>query len=126
MQFMQEPGAQTMLAHARIAVGAFVFLLALLVFFAAREMFGEGAALLSLLLFVFDPMILGNNGPLLGTDVSVTCFLFAAESTFPRYVDDDLPTAPWPLRPLAGHLAGGEALRDSVVSHPAAAWPPWR
>jgi 4-amino-4-deoxy-L-arabinose transferase-like glycosyltransferase len=79
------PGAQTMLAHARIAVSVFVFLLALLVFFAAREMFGDGAALLALLLFVFDPMIIAN-GPLIATDIGVTCCLFAAVYALYRYV----------------------------------------
>jgi 4-amino-4-deoxy-L-arabinose transferase-like glycosyltransferase len=82
---MADSNAQTMLAHARIAVTVFVFLLALLVFFAAREMFGDGAALLALLLFVFDPMILAN-APLLGTDMGVTCLLFAAVYALYRYV----------------------------------------
>jgi 4-amino-4-deoxy-L-arabinose transferase-like glycosyltransferase len=77
--------AQTMLAHARIAVSVFVFLLALLVFFAAREMFGDGAALLALVLFVFDPMIVAN-GPLIATDIGVTCCLFAAVYALYRYV----------------------------------------
>jgi 4-amino-4-deoxy-L-arabinose transferase-like glycosyltransferase len=77
--------AQTMLAHARIAVSVFVFLLALLVFFAAREMFGDGAALLALVLFVFDPMMVAN-GPLIGTDIGVTCCLFAAVYALYRYV----------------------------------------
>jgi dolichyl-phosphate-mannose--protein O-mannosyl transferase len=76
--------AQTMLAHARIAVSVFVFLLALLVLFAAREMFGDGAALLALVLFVFDPMIVAN-GPLITTDIGLTCCLFAAVYALYRY-----------------------------------------
>ncbi|HEX3374445.1 MAG TPA: glycosyltransferase family 39 protein [Edaphobacter sp.] len=82
---MSEPGAQPTLAHARIAVSVFVFLLALLVFFATREMFGNGASLLALVLFVFDPMIVAN-GPLIGTDIGVTCCLFAAVYALYRYV----------------------------------------
>jgi hypothetical protein len=82
---LSDSDAQTMLAHARIAVSVFVFLLALLVFFWAREMFGNGAALLALLLFVFDPMMVAN-GPLIATDIGLTCCLFAAVYAFYRYV----------------------------------------
>ncbi len=82
---MSDSGAQAMLAHARIAISVFVFLLALLVFFAAREMFGDGAALVALVLFVFDPMIVAN-GPLIATDIGVTCCLFAAVYALYRYV----------------------------------------
>ncbi|MGB9147817.1 MAG: glycosyltransferase family 39 protein [Acidobacteriaceae bacterium] len=85
LQLLAEPGGQEMLAHARTAVCVFVFVLALLVFLAAREMFGEGAALLALVLFVFDPMILAN-APLIGTDMGLTCCFFAAVYAFYRYV----------------------------------------
>jgi hypothetical protein len=46
-------------------------------------MFGDLAALLALLLFVFDPMILAN-GPLLGTDMGATCCIFGAVYAFYR------------------------------------------
>jgi len=82
---LSDSGAQAMLAHARIAISVFVFLLALLVFFAAREMFGDGAALVALVLFVFDPMIVAH-GPLIATDIGVTCCLFAAVYALYRYV----------------------------------------
>src|ERR1700743_1403169 len=82
---LSDSGAQTTLAHARIAVSVFVFLLAVLVFLAAREMFGDGAALLALLLYVFDPTILAN-GPLITTDIGVTFCLFAAVYALYRYV----------------------------------------
>ena len=72
-------------AHVRAAVSIFVFVLGLLVFFAAREMFGDVAALLALLLFVFDPLILAH-GSLLGTDMGATCCIFAAVYAFYRYV----------------------------------------
>ena len=85
MQMMSEPGADRMLSHVRAAVSIFVFALALLVFFAAREMFCDAAALLALLLFVFDPLILAH-GPLLGTDMGATCCIFAAIYAFYRYV----------------------------------------
>ena len=85
MILMGGPDAETLLAHARSAVSVFAFVLALLVFFAAREMFGDTAALLALLLFVFDPLILAH-GPLLGTDMGATCCVFAAIYSFYRYV----------------------------------------
>lgn len=84
MVLMLEPGADANLAHARAAVSVFVFALALLIVLAAREMFGDMAALLALLLFVFDPMILAN-GPLLGTDMGATCCIFGAVYAFYRY-----------------------------------------
>jgi len=85
MLMMGLPGADAMLSHARAAASIFAFVLALLVFLAAREMFGDVAALLALLLFVFDPLILAH-GPLLGTDMGATCCIFAAIYAFYRYV----------------------------------------
>ena len=85
MQMMSEPGADAMLSHVRAAVSIFAFVLGLFVFLAAREMFGDAAALLALTLFVFDPLILAH-GPLLGTDMGATCCIFAAIYTFYRYV----------------------------------------
>jgi hypothetical protein len=61
-----------MLNHARTAVSVFAFLLAVLLAVAAREMFGEAAALFALTLFVFDPLLVAH-GPLLGTDVGAAC-----------------------------------------------------
>lgn len=84
MLMMMAPGADATLSHVRAAVSIFVFVLGLLVFFAAREMFGDVAALLALLLFVFDPLILAH-GSLLGTDMGATCCIFAAVYAFYRY-----------------------------------------
>jgi Dolichyl-phosphate-mannose-protein mannosyltransferase len=85
MMMMGQPGGDAVLAHARAAVSLFAFALGLLVLCAAREMFGDRAALLALLLFVFDPLILAH-GPLLGTDIGATCCIFAAIYAFYRYV----------------------------------------
>src|ERR1035441_3012218 len=85
VQMMSEPGADAILAHVRAAVSIFVFVLGLLVVLATREMFGDAAALLALLLFVFDPLILAH-GPLLGTDMGATCCIFATIYAFYRYV----------------------------------------
>jgi len=85
MTMMDQPGADAMLAHVRAAVSVFAFALGLLVLLAAREMFGDRAALLALLLVVFDPLILAH-GPLLGTDIGATCCIFGAVYAFYRYV----------------------------------------
>ena len=84
MAMMSQPGADAILAHVRAAVCIFAFVLGVLVLLAGREMFGDGAALVALTLFVFDPLILAH-GPLLGTDIGATCFIFAAVYTFYRY-----------------------------------------
>jgi 4-amino-4-deoxy-L-arabinose transferase-like glycosyltransferase len=85
LQMMSQPGSDAILAHVRAAVSIFVFVLGLLVVLAAREMFGDAAALLALALFVFDPLILAH-GPLLGTDMGATCCIFATIYAFYRYV----------------------------------------
>ncbi len=82
---MSEPGADAMLADVRVAVSLFAFVLGVLVVLCAREMFGDAAALLALLLFVFDPLILAH-APLLGTDMGATCCIFGALYAFYRYV----------------------------------------
>ncbi len=84
IMLMSQPGAGEVLAHARIAVSIFAFALGLLVFLAAREMFGDSAALVALTLFVFDPLILAH-GPLIGTDIGATCCIFGAVYAFYRY-----------------------------------------
>ncbi len=84
MQMMHAPEGQRILAHVRAAVSIFGFILALLVLFAAREMFGDTAALIALLLFVADPLILAHT-PLLGTDMGAACCIFASIYAFYRY-----------------------------------------
>ena len=77
--------AGAMLLRARMAISIFTWLLALLVFQAAREMFGAKVALLALLLFVFEPNLVAH-GALVTTDMAVTCFFFAALYTFYRWL----------------------------------------
>ena len=81
---LSAPGGDTLLQHARAAVSFFPFALAALIVLAAREMFGGETALVALLIFVFDPLILGH-GPLITTDVGAACCIFAAVYTFYRY-----------------------------------------
>jgi 4-amino-4-deoxy-L-arabinose transferase-like glycosyltransferase len=73
------------LFRARMAVSVFALLLALLIFWAAREMFGVAAGFIALILFVFDPNSLAH-GALVTTDVGVSCFLFGSIYCFYRYV----------------------------------------
>jgi hypothetical protein len=83
-QFVYSNNADQILFRARLAVALLTFLLALLLFAAAREMFGTPAAFLALALFVFEPNILAH-GALVTTDMGLTCFLFATVYAFYRY-----------------------------------------
>ena len=102
--FLFKNDADTMLLRARMAVSLFTLLLALLVFLATREMFGTGAAFIALSLLVFDPNLLAH-GAVVGTDVGVSCFMFASVYAFYRYVK-----APSVRRLLVVGLATGLAL----------------
>jgi hypothetical protein len=77
--------AQGILFRARMAASFFTLLLALLVFLAAREMFGITAGFIALALFAFDPSFLAH-GALVTTDAGVSCFIFACVYAFYRYV----------------------------------------
>jgi hypothetical protein len=83
--FFFKNDANAMLFRARMAVTFFTLLLALLVFLAAQEMFGTGAAFIALGLLVFDPNLLAH-GAVVGTDVGLSCFTFASVYAFYRYV----------------------------------------
>ncbi len=85
IQFLYSQNADTLLLRARVAASIFAFMLALLIFAAGYEMFGAGAALFALVLFVFEPNILAH-GALVTTDMGLACVLFAAVYTFYRYV----------------------------------------
>jgi 4-amino-4-deoxy-L-arabinose transferase-like glycosyltransferase len=83
--FLFKNDANTMLLRVRIAASLFTLLLTLLVFLAAREMFGLGAGFIALSLLVFDPNLLAH-GAVLGTDAALSCFMFASLYAFYRYV----------------------------------------
>jgi len=93
--------ADAMLFKARMAAATLTIAAALAAFAAAYEMFGAIAALLSLLLFVFEPNLLAH-GNLVTTDMGVSLLLFATVFAFYRYVKK--PFA-WRLL-LTGILAG--------------------
>jgi 4-amino-4-deoxy-L-arabinose transferase-like glycosyltransferase len=92
-QFVYAANADTVLLRGRLAVVFFSLLLGLLVFLAAREIFGPLAALLALFLFTFEPNLLAN-GALITTDMALACLFFASVYAFYR----------WCKRPSAARL----------------------
>lgn len=95
---------ETLTFRVRMAVLPVALLMALLVFLAAREMFGLGAAFVALTLVTFSPNILAH-GALVTTDTGVSCFFFAAVYAFYRYC-----RAGSPGRLAVAGLAAGLAL----------------
>ena len=83
--FIFRNDAEKVLFRARMSAALLTILLATLIFFAAREMFGAGAGLVALALFVFDPNVLAH-GAVVGTDMGLSCFMFATIYAFYRYV----------------------------------------
>ena len=99
--FVFRNGPDRTLLPARMACMLFPLALATLIYFAARHMFGVPAALVALILFIFDPTVLAN-GSLVTTDLGSACTIFAAVYAFFCYVE-----RPGPLRMvLVGLLAG--------------------
>ena len=96
--------ANTLLFRARMAMLIFPLALALLEFFAGREMFGTGAGLVAMTLVAFEPSFLANGG-LVTTDVAVSCMFFATIYAFYRWVK-----APSPIRLMLTGIALGLAL----------------
>ena len=91
-QFLYAPGVDgnALLFRGRVVIMFFSLALGLLLFLAAREMFGPLAGLFSLFLFVFQPLLLGN-GNVVTTDIALGCLLFASVYTFYRFCNR--PTA---------------------------------
>ncbi len=102
--FIFNNGGDRVLFPARVVCMLFTLLLAWLVYAAGRRMFGTLAALLALVLFIFDPNILAN-GALVETDLGSACFLFAGVYAFYRYC-----LAPNPARLAIACLVCGLAM----------------
>lgn len=102
--FLYSHNADQILLRARLAMSIFTFALALLILLGAREMFGDVAAAIALLLFVFEPNILAH-GALVTTDMALSAALFATVYTFYRYT-----RRPTPTRLLLCGLASGLAV----------------
>ena len=102
--FLYTHDADAMLWHARLAISAFAFVLALLVLAAGCEMFDRTTGLLALLILVFEPTLLAH-GAMITTDVAATCCIFGAVFAFYRWQSH--PTA---QRLIACGIAFGLAL----------------
>lgn len=102
--FLYSHNADQILLRARLAMSLFTFALAFLIVLSAREMFGDVAAAIALLLFVFEPNILAN-GALVTTDMALSATLFATVYAFYRYT-----RRPTPVRLLLCALASGLAV----------------
>jgi hypothetical protein len=96
--------AETLVFRARLPTLLFALAAALLVFFAAREMFSLRAGLIALTLFCFDPTLLAF-GAYVTTDMAASCTLFATIYALWRYLQ-----RPTPARLLVTGLAAGLAL----------------
>jgi len=93
--------SQRMVFAMRLTAGLLALGLSLVVFFAAREWFGDLAAVIALAILSFDPNILAHSA-LVTTDMGVTLFFLASIWAFYRYA-----TKPSALRlVLAGVVAG--------------------
>jgi 4-amino-4-deoxy-L-arabinose transferase-like glycosyltransferase len=77
--------ADAVMLRARLAVSIFVILVAILVFVAAREMFGLGAGFVALGLIAFDPNLIGHAA-MATLDVGNAFFMFWALYAFYRYM----------------------------------------
>lgn len=98
---VNDGGSQRLVFRMRLAAGLLALALSLTVFFAAREWFGTGAALIALVILTFDPNILAHSA-LVTTDIGATLFFLASIYAFYRYVKQ--PTL---LRLLIAGLAAG-------------------
>jgi 4-amino-4-deoxy-L-arabinose transferase-like glycosyltransferase len=103
-EFLFHNDANTMTFRARMAASVITILLAIVVFLAARELFGTGAGFLALGLVAFDPTLLAH-GAVVTTDSAQSCFLLASVYAYYRY-----STAPSAWRLTAVGIAAGLAL----------------
>jgi hypothetical protein len=78
-------GSQRLVFQMRMTAGLLALAFSLLVFFATREWFGTGAALIALVMLVFEPNILAHSA-LVTTDMGVSLFFLAGIYFFYRYV----------------------------------------
>jgi hypothetical protein len=96
--------AETLVFRARLPTLLFTLAAALLVFFAAREMFNVRAGLLALTFFCFEPNLLAH-GAYVTTDMAAACTFFATIYFLWRYLE-----RPTLARLLVTGVAAGVAL----------------
>ncbi|HUM04889.1 MAG TPA: glycosyltransferase family 39 protein [Terriglobales bacterium] len=103
-RFVFDNNAEEILRRTRMVAALITLLTAILLFLAAREMFGVTAAFVALALFVFEPNMLAH-GAVITTDMAMSCFLLATVYAFYRYAKK--PTA---VRLVLAGLAAGLAM----------------
>jgi 4-amino-4-deoxy-L-arabinose transferase-like glycosyltransferase len=106
---------ETVIFRARMAASIFALLVALLSFLMAREMFGNGAGFIALVLIVFEPNFLAH-GALVTTDTGAAAALLASIYAFYRYVK----SPSWGRVVVLGLAAG----LFFIVKHSAVLLPP--
>ncbi|GAC1360206.1 MAG: phospholipid carrier-dependent glycosyltransferase [Acidobacteriaceae bacterium] len=84
-RFLAANGIDRTLIPARIMASLLTVLLATLLFFCAREMFGDKPALFALMLFCLDPNFIAH-GAYVTTDIGASFTMLAAVYAFYRYV----------------------------------------
>lgn len=82
--FGQGLNGDALLYRARLAESVFALILGVFCYLFARTLFGEAAALVALLLLVFEPTILAH-GALVTTDTAVTAFTLASVYSLYQY-----------------------------------------
>ena len=82
--FLAQNGVDPVLVVSRGAAASMSVLLALAVFFAARELFGRDEAVVALALFVFEPTLIAH-GSLVTTDMALAATMFIAVYALYRY-----------------------------------------
>jgi len=84
-RFLAANGIDQTLIPARIMASLLTIFLAALIFFCAREMFGDKPALFALLLFCLDPNFVAH-GAYVTTDIGASLTMLAAVYAFYRYM----------------------------------------
>lgn len=82
--FLVENGIDSVLIPTRVAASLMSMLLALLVFLAAREMFGRWEALTALAIVAFEPNLIGH-GSIVTTDMAISATAFGAVYALYRF-----------------------------------------
>jgi hypothetical protein len=85
MLFLAKNGVDPIVVPARLAASLMSLLLAVLIFFAAREMFGIWESVVALALLAFEPNLIAH-GSLVTTDMALTAMMFAAVYALYRYL----------------------------------------
>lgn len=83
-RFLLENGLDSVVVQTRLSIASLSLFLAVLVFLAAREMFGRAEALVALALLAFEPSLIGH-GSVVTTDMAISATAFAAVYALYRF-----------------------------------------